>query len=119
MSLALFESVFAPGKFHLQICQRASDVFKIYAMENKLSDEQVEMLYDAASKDEASKIEVYKMFSDCANYLDDALVVKFVQRLDSLDGSLIQPRDIELVYSLARTSYKGTESKETAIHFLF
>lgn len=40
-------------------------------MENKVTDEQMEMLYDAASKDEASKIEVYKMFSDSSNYLDD------------------------------------------------
>lgn len=77
------------------------------------------MLYDAASKDEASKVEVYKMFADCANHLDDALVVKFVKRLDGIDGSQYQSRDIELVFNLARTSYKGTESKETAIHFLF
>jgi len=46
------------------------------------------MLYDAASKDEASKIEVYKMFSDCSNYLEDALVQKFVKRLDAIDPSL-------------------------------
>lgn len=79
----------------------------------------MEMLYDAASKDEASKIEVYKMFSECANYLDDGLVVKFVQRLDKLAGNLYQARDIELVYNLARTSYKGTEAKECAIFFLY
>jgi hypothetical protein len=48
----------------------------------------MEMLYDAASKDEASKIEVYKMFSDCASYLEDALVQNFVKRLDAIDPSL-------------------------------
>lgn len=88
-------------------------------MESKLTDDQMEMLYDAASKDEASKIEVYKMFSDCSNYLEDALVQKFVKRLDSLDSSLYQARDIELVFNLARTSYKGTEAKDSAIQFLY
>jgi len=34
----------------------------------------MEMLYEAASKDIASKIEVYKMLSDCSNYIEDALV---------------------------------------------
>jgi hypothetical protein len=56
-------------------------------MESKLTDEQMEMLYDAASKDEASKIEVYKMFTDCSNYLEDQLVCKFVKRLDATESS--------------------------------
>lgn len=84
-----------------------------------LTDQHMDMLYDAASKDEASKIEVYKMLSDCANYLDDGLITKFVNRLNNVEGHLYQARDIDIIFNFARASYKGTDAKESAILFLY
>lgn len=79
----------------------------------------MDMLYDAASKDEASKVEVYKILSESANYLEDWIIVKFVEKLDKIPSNLYQARDIDLVYSFARNMYKGTDAKESAIFFLY
>jgi hypothetical protein len=38
----------------------------------------MEMLLDASAKDEASKIEIFKMFSDCSQHLEDNLIVKLI-----------------------------------------
>ena len=39
INLNVLENIFASGKFHLQICQRASEVLRIYSQKHKLTEQ--------------------------------------------------------------------------------
>ena len=79
--LGVFERVFSGKNFHLQIVQRAEDLLQIYAFENELTEEHIDILWEASQTDETAKIEIFKMIGDCAKDMAEEIVDGFVKKV--------------------------------------
>ena len=99
--------------------QRAEDLLQIYAFENELTEEHIDILWEASQTDESAKIEIFKMISDCTKDMQDEIVDVFIKKVQSVDPGIITMRDVDLVYNLGKNSFMRAAARETAANTLW
>lgn len=62
----VFGLLFSSGRYHAQIVQRATDIFKVFAKQKALTEVELNILWESTKSEESVKIDIYKMLSSSA-----------------------------------------------------
>ena len=112
--LKVFERVFSSKDFHLQVVQRSEDLLQIYASEEQLTDEHIDMLWAASLTEETAKLEIFKLIGETAKSMSDRVVDAFIQKVQDLQPEAVTMKDVDLVYNLGKSSTTRALARRTA-----
>ena len=76
----VFGLLFSSGRYHAQIVQRATDIFKVFA--KHLTENELNILWESTKAEESVKIDIYKMLSSSAISLDHEIMKGFINKID-------------------------------------
>lgn len=96
----VIEEIF--GKYsHIELIQRSTEILKFFLLHGNLKKSELDVIWNCCTRDEQSKVEIFKVISDSLMFLSKEFIGFLVEKLSSTPPSLIKDKDVVLLGELA------------------
>lgn len=113
----IFNEIFGPNS-HIQLINRSKSLLEIMLSENKLSNEELELIWDATKKgDSEAKLTVMKLLEEISLNLKENHVKTLLEQIYLSEPECLIKEEVDLVYQLATHFTQTQDEIKKAIDF--
>ena len=96
----VIEEIF--GKYsHIQLIQRSTEILKFFLLHGNLKKAELDVIWNCCTRDEQSKVEIFKVISDSLAFLSKEFIGFIVEKLSLTPPGLLKDKEVNLLGELA------------------
>ena len=105
---------------HIQLIQRSTEILKFCLLNNSLTKEELDLIWECCVKDEQSKVEIFKVFADSLHYLSKELISFMIGKFATTPSFSLKDADAALICEFGhKFSYIPKESLAQALDLMW
>ncbi len=115
----VIEQIFGKSS-HIQLIQRSTEILKFCLLNNSFIKEDLDLIWDCCVRDEQSKVEIFKVFTDSLHYLSKELIAFMIGKFAETPPGSIKEADAALLCEFGhKFSYLPKESLTQALDLMW
>lgn len=103
----LIEEIFGK-RSHIELIQRSTEILKFVLLYSKITQEEFNVIWDCCTRDEQSKVEIFKVISDSCHLLPKELLGFIIDKLVALGRDEFKAQDVKILLELLLNCTKLT-----------
>lgn len=115
----ILELIFDQKNYHVQIIQRSKEILKFLIVENKLTEEQLNLFWKATEFDDETRREMYKIIDEASTPMQSHHVMQFLDKFTAEKDAKIIPEAVNCIYEMGKFTKEGTEASEAVANLLW
>ena len=101
------------------MAKQSEDILKLFAKNDGLTNDMVEMIWDASQIGDAAKLQIYEMIKNNADYFSDDILTYFLNNVSNIYPNMITNEDIVLVSKIGNNASYKSHVRRAATQVLF
>ena len=110
----ILELIFDPKSYHVQIIQRSKEILKFLIVEDKFSQEQLDLFWRATEFDDETRREIYKIIEETSTPMQSHHVMQFLNKFQEDKDAKIIPEAVNCIFEMGKYS-KGSQDQSRSI----
>ena len=115
----ILELIFDQKNYHVQIIQRSKEILKFLIVEDKLSEEQLNLFWRATEFDDETRREMYKIIDESSTPMQTHHVMQFLNKFKAEKDAKIIPEAVNCIYEMGKFSKGTTEHSQSIADLLW
>lgn len=113
----IFNEIFGANS-HIQLINRSKNLLEIMLLEDKLSNEEMEIIWEATKKgDSEGKLTILKLLKEISSYLKEKQIKMILTNIYITDPENLIKEEIDLIYELATHNSQPKAEIEKVINY--
>ena len=115
----ILEVIFDQKNYHVQIIQRSKEILKFLIVENKLTEEQLNLFWKGTEFDDETRREMYKIIEEASTPMQPHHVMQFLNKITAEKDAKIIPEAVNCVYEMGKYTKDSTETSQAIVNLLW
>lgn len=111
----ILELIFDPKEYHVQIIQRSKEILRFLIVEDKLSEEQLNLFWRGTEFDDETRREIYKIIEECSSPMKEHHVKQFLDKFIAEKNAKIIPEAVVCIYEMGKFTKEDATENSLAV----